>query len=174
MQMAGLRSEAWFKDTLTNLQKDINKLDQSGRNDMALLYKKSLDYKDYLTVDDITTMLGRPDLPLETAYLYQQIITKSRGLNRFRFQAENLFELDRLSKLGYTKSFIAIARDSEGNPKIGENGKPITERIVAKDDFEFPQIKDEAGNTNQVHPREVWDFENGTPVQSATSQSNFV
>jgi len=174
MQMAGLRGEAWFKDSLSNLQKDINKLDQSGRNDMALLYKKSLDYKDYLTVDDITTMLGRPDLPLETAYFYQQMITKSRGLNRFRFQAENLFELDRLSKLGYTKSFIAIARDSEGNPKIGENGKPITERIVAKDDFEFPQIKDEAGNTNQVHPREVWDFENGKPVQSATSQSNFV
>ena len=174
MQMAGLRSEAWFKDTLTSLQKDINVLDQTGRNDIALLYQKSLNYKDYLTVDDITTMLGRPDLPLETAYFYQNIITKTRGLNRFRFQAENLFELDRLTKLGYTQSFVVVARDSQGNPKIGENGKPITERIVAKDDFEFPQIKDEAGNLNQVHPREIWDFENGKPVESATSQANFV
>lgn len=174
MQMAGLRSEAWFKDTLTNLQKDINRLDQSGRNDMALLYKKSLDHRDYLTVNDITTMLGRPDLPLETAYLYQNIITKTRGLNRFRFQAENLFELDRLVKLGYKESFVVVQRDSQGKPMMGDNGKPITQRVVAKDDFEFPQIKDEAGNLNQVHPKEVWDFENGRPVESPTSQANFV
>tara|TARA_R110000772_G_scaffold15461_1_gene44857 strand:- start:3136 stop:8826 length:5691 start_codon:yes stop_codon:yes gene_type:complete len=133
MHNAGLRGSAWMKDSLQSLQKDINKLSKSGRNDVALLYKKSLDYKDYLDVNDITTMLDRPNLDLNTAYLYQKIITKTRAINQFRYNAENVYEINRLQKQGYDTSFKNIRRDDEGNVLVDSEGKQLTENIIAKE-----------------------------------------
>ena len=140
MHSAGLRGVGWMKESLQSLQKDINKLSQSGRNDIALLYKKSLDYKDYLDVNDITTMLDRPNLDLETAYLYQKIVTKTRALNQFRYNAENIYELNRLKAEGYTGSFKVIRRDMEGNPVVDSKGKQYTENVVVKELTEAEKI----------------------------------
>ena len=145
MHGAGLRSQAWLKNHLQDIQKKISKLDQAERGDMKVLFMRQLDVADVFTIRQIRDSL-RPNLETALAEKYQSILYDARALDKYRFNAENLFELGRVRDLGYTESFKA---------EIMVDGKPEIRNIIAKDDF----ILDLDSN-----PRLIYDFANDVSI----------
>ena len=155
MHAAGLRSNAWLKNELQTIQKEVNKLNQSQRADVQSLYLKQQGFVDYPSITQIYDMLGRPNLKLQDAEMYQKVLYRTRSLEKFRFEAENLFEISRLRSEGYKQSFKASILDREGKPQV--------RNIVAKEEFFWSQADS---------PPEVFDFTNGKPVANLWAEIN--
>ena len=151
MHAHGLRSQAWTKEKLQDIQKDIAKLDNDGRSDMDKLYKTALTdpqfNKGLYSIEDIKNYT-RPNLTTKSAELYQRILAQTKSLNKWNFQAVNLFEIQRLEKEGYRQSFKAEVL----NPRT--NKLEVVD-IVAKDTFAL---------TKETNPNQVFDFASNQSV----------
>ena len=151
MHAHGLRSQAWTKEKLQDIQKDIAKLDNDGRSDMDKLYKTALTdpqfNKGLYSIEDIKNYT-RPNLTTKSAELYQRILAQTKSLNKWNFQAVNLFRIQQLEKQGYRQSFKAEVL----NPRT--NKLEVVD-IVAKDTFAL---------TKETNPNQVFDFANNQSV----------
>ncbi len=155
MHSTGLMSQAWLKNHLLLIQKQIADLNQSQRADMQVLYGKQMGVAEVFSLEQIRMTL-RPDLPAELAGKYQNLLYDTRALDKFRFQAENLFELGRLSREGYNQSYRAEI--------VNVDGKKVVKDLPVKTDFMWAKEKDS--------PPVIWDFENGRPVKNLWREVN--
>ena len=155
---SGLRSQAWLKNQLQDVQVLVTKLNTAERAQLQTLYLKQQGLIDYATVPQIREMLGQPNLEAATAYKLQTVLHKTRALDKFRFDAENIFEMNRLSADGYNTSFrtnVASLKNPEGLHE-GYN-------VIVKDQFVW---------TLENQPPEVMDFANGKPVPNPVKAVN--
>jgi len=159
MHAHGLRSQAWTKEKLQDIQKDIAKLDNEGRSDMNNLYNLSKTDKIFTngiySIEQIKEFT-RPNLTTKSAELYQRILAQTKALNKWNFQAVNLFEVQRLEKNGYRQAFK------------GEVYNPGTQKmdlrdIVAKDTFAL---------TQETNPPQIFDFSNNQGVGNMWREVN--
>ena len=165
MHSAGLHSQAWLKNQLQEIQKKVAVMDSLQRADMKSLYLKQIRFKDMLTLEEIR-LATRPNLEVKIAEQYQALLYDTRLLDRFRFQAENLYELGRLREKGYTESFKAELRNEKDETSV--------KNVVGKKDFELTGDKVLPDGTVKPgsNPREIFDFANDKSIENIWREVN--
>jgi hypothetical protein len=165
MHSAGLHSQAWLKNQLQEIQKKVAVMDSLQRADMKALYIKQIGLKDMLSLEDIR-LATRPNIELKIAEQYQALLYDTRLLDRFRFQAENLFKLGQLREGGYTEAFKAELRNEKGELSV--------KNVVGKTDFELigPRTNPDGTVNPGTNPKTIFDFANDKAVENIWREVN--
>ena len=159
MHSHGLRSQAWLKETLGDVQKQIAALNNVQRADIDKIYKISMTDPAYnLNVYSISDIKGflRNNLTTKDAQIYQRLLIDTRHLNAFLYDAVNMFEVQRLEGLGYKESFKYKNIDPE-------TGTITMENVIAKDTFAL---------TLETNPPVLFDFANNKGVANVWRDVN--